>query len=192
MKAQFFMNMNEIAENKNDELKYLILMREEFFKYKLKLYYFTKWKCRALYNRDLINEENPFYNNSKYAYQQFKNNYTNNNIGQSEIFDSNMSSKNINNFNDNKADFNNFGNNENIFGNNNAHQDNVSSFKNGNNFDFLIFDETKKKLDNQNEKNNNNLDKIFQLNGSNLSFGGNQNDNLNSIFNSLNNLKKKQ
>ena len=52
MKAKFFMNMNELAENKNDELKYLILMREEFLKYKLKLYFYLKWKCRVLYNRD--------------------------------------------------------------------------------------------------------------------------------------------
>ena len=72
MKAQFFMNMNEMALNKNDELKYLILMREEYFKYKLKMYFFHKWRSRALYNRDLIDEEDPFSGNTGDNYQKFK------------------------------------------------------------------------------------------------------------------------
>ena len=74
MKSQFFMNMNDMILNKNDELKYLILMREEFFKYKLKLYYFRKWKSRALYNHDLLDEDNPFKNNNEENYQNFKSN----------------------------------------------------------------------------------------------------------------------
>ena len=56
-----------------------------FFKYKLKLYYFHKWKCRALYNRDLIDEEDPFNVKSGVNYNQFKNmNYG----GQPGILDS--------------------------------------------------------------------------------------------------------
>ena len=73
MKSQFFMNMNDMILNKNDELKYLILMREEFYKYKLKMYYFRKWRSRALYNHDLIDEENPFINGAEENYQNFKN-----------------------------------------------------------------------------------------------------------------------
>ena len=100
MKAQFFMNMNETAVNKNDELKFLILMREEFYKYKLKIYYFLKWKCRALYNRDLIDDENPFYNNNEYNYQQFKNM---NSGGKEGIYESSHSSSKRNfNFSGNK------------------------------------------------------------------------------------------
>ena len=67
------MNMNDMVLNKNDELKYLILMREEFFKYKLKIYYFRKWKSRALYNHDLLDEDDPFQNNDAENYQNFKN-----------------------------------------------------------------------------------------------------------------------
>ena len=48
MKAQFFSNMNDLALNKHDELKFLILMREELFKYKLKMYVFNKWKNRRI------------------------------------------------------------------------------------------------------------------------------------------------
>ena len=166
MKAQFFMNMNEMAVNKNDELKYLILMREEYFKYKLKLYYFRKWKSRALYNRDLIDEEDPFNpKNAENNYQQFKSmNY----IGQGGIYDS-INSKGINNFSDNK---------DNIF-NSNINNKN-------NNFDLINFDEDGKKEDNKNANNN-----IYDLTGSNLNFGKNQDDKLNSIFNSIGLLKNK-
>ena len=166
MKAQFFMNMNEMAVNKNDELKYLILMREEFLKYKLKLYYFRKWKCRALYNRDLIDEEDPFNpKNAQNNYEQFKSmNYA----GQAGIYDS-INSKGINNFSDNK---------DNII--------NSSINNKNNNFDLINFDEDEKKGGNKGENNN-----IYDLTGSNLSFGKNQNDQLNSIFNSIGLLKNK-
>ena len=73
MKSQFFMNMNDMILNKNDELKYLILMREEFYKYKLKIYFFRKWKSLALYNHDLLDEDDPFQNNDVENYQNFKN-----------------------------------------------------------------------------------------------------------------------
>ena len=71
MKAQFFSNMSDIALNKHDELKFLILMREELFKYKFKTFCFNKWKVRTLYNRDLIEDENPFYSR-KFNYDHFK------------------------------------------------------------------------------------------------------------------------
>ena len=67
------MDMNDMILNKNDELKYLILMREEFYKYKLKIYFFRKWKSRALYNHDLLDEDDPFQNNDVENYQNFKN-----------------------------------------------------------------------------------------------------------------------
>ena len=73
MKSQFFMDMNDMVLNKNDELKYLILMREEYFKYKLKIYFFRKWKSKALYNHDLLDEDDPFQNNDIENYQNFKN-----------------------------------------------------------------------------------------------------------------------
>ena len=73
MKSQFFMDMNDMILNKNDELKYLILMREEYYKFKLKIYFFRKWKSRALYNHDLIDEDDPFQNNDIENYQNFKN-----------------------------------------------------------------------------------------------------------------------
>ena len=71
MKTQFFSNMSDIALNKHDELKFLILMREELFKYKFKTFCFNKWKVKTLYNRDLIDDENPFYNR-KFNYDNFK------------------------------------------------------------------------------------------------------------------------
>ena len=114
------MNMNEVAVNKNDELKYLILMREEFLKYKLKVYYFMKWKCKALYGRDLIDDENPFYNNNEYNYQQFKNM---NSAGQVGIYDSSNSKSNYN-YNDNK---------DNIYNSNNK-INNFDAYNKGDNF----------------------------------------------------------
>ncbi len=186
MKAQFFMNMNDMAINKNDELKYLILMREEFFKYKLKLYYFHKWKCRALYNRDLIDEEDPFNVKSGVNYNQFKNmNYG----GQPGILDSLNSNSKNNNFSDNKNSFKKLNSNDgNIFGSLNYFND-----SNGNKNDLIRFDEDPKIIDNQNQNNNqnNNFNKngLFQLTDSKLSFGPNQNQQLNNIFNSLNSLR---
>ena len=173
MKSQFFMNMNDMILNKNDELKYLILMREEYYKYKLKLYYFRKWKSRALYNHDLIDEDDPFRNSDSEIYQNFKNlNY----IQQGGMFESKGSNE-INNNNNINNDKNNI--------NNNNYESRI-----GNNPDLLIFDDEKK-----NENNNNNQyenGKIFDL--TKLTFGGNPNFELNKKnssleYNSLNNQK---
>ena len=151
MKTQFFMNMNEMAVNKNDELKYLILMREEFFKYKLKLYYFRKWKSRALYNRDLIDEEDPFNpNNAESNYQQFKSmNY----VGQGGIYD-NMSSKSLNIYNSNNSGNYN-GNNKDGFNNSNNKYNDVN---------LINFDEDEKYGGNDNPYNNpyNNSNNLFK------------------------------
>ena len=99
MKTQFFSNMSEIALNKHDELKFLILMREELFKYKFKTFCFNKWKVKTLYNRDLIDDENPFYNR-KFNYDKFKKH--------------NSVSKEVNNlnFNENRNGFKNFNDNK--------------------------------------------------------------------------------
>ena len=99
MKTQFFSNMSEIALNKHDELKFLILMREELFKYKFKTFCFNKWKVKTLYNRDLIDDENPFYNR-KFNYDKFKKH--------------NSISKEVNNlnFNENRNGFKNFNDNK--------------------------------------------------------------------------------
>ena len=91
MKSQFFSNMIDNTSNEYDELKYLILMREELFKYKLKIYYYYKWKNRALYNRDLIDEENPFINNNKSNYENFK---KQNNINKDSIKLNNLKNSN--------------------------------------------------------------------------------------------------
>ena len=205
MKAQFFMNMNEMAINKNDELKYLILMREEFFKYKLKLYYFLKWKCRALYNRDLIDDENPFCAKSGFNYNIFKSmNYA----GQGRVFDSMNPNININNSNYNKNGFKALNSNGSIYGsgvgdgnffaNKLGNNKDVNYFGNNNNFnnngskkDLLDFDEDPKIMDNQNQNQNNNQKGIFQFYDSKGSLGTNQNDQLNNIFNSIDTLKSK-
>ena len=174
MKSQFFMNLNDMVLNKNDELKYLILMREEFFKYKLKMYYFRKWKSRALYNHDLLDEDDPFQNNDAENYQNFKNlNY----MGQ--------------------------GVNRNSFNNNNNLKNSLLDSKIGNNPNLLIFDddEQKKKeikledsikvLDVQKDINNalSNANNIFsQINGKNSK--DNENEQYNNILLSLEKMKK--
>ena len=144
------MNMNDMILNKNDELKYLILMREEFYKYKLKLYFFRKWKSRALYNHDLIDEDDPFQNNDSEVYQNFKNlNY----VQQGTNFESKGSNEIINKNNSN----------------NNNYESRI-----GNNTDLLIFDDEDKK--NENNINNSNKfenGKIFDLINSKLTFGQN-------------------
>ena len=168
------MNMNDMVLNKNDELKYLILMREEFFKYKLKMYYFRKWKSRALYNHDLLDEDDPFQNNDAENYQNFKNlNY----MGQ--------------------------GVNRNSFNNNNNLKNSLLDSKIGNNPNLLIFDddEQKKKeikledsikvLDVQKDINNalSNANNIFsQINGKNSK--DNENEQYNNILLSLEKMKK--
>ena len=193
MKAQFFMNMNDLALSKNDELKYLILMREEYFKYKLKMYYFKKWKCRALYNRDLFDEENPFNENTGANYKKFKSK----NIGQNGIYDS---MNPYNEFNDNINEFKNNENNNdnkmsNDFGNNNGQNDfnnNINNNNNNrNNFDLINFNEDPKIIDNNQNENYNNKNGLFQLTGSKISFGPNQNQQLNNLLNSIDLLKNK-
>ena len=95
MKSQFFMNMNDMILNKNDELKFLILMREEFFKYKLKIYYFRKWKSRALYNHDLLEYDDPFKNNDIENYQNFKTIQQRATINSNDNFGNNSINNNI-------------------------------------------------------------------------------------------------
>ena len=95
MKSQFFMNMNDMILNKNDELKFLILMREEFFKYKLKIYYFRKWKSRALYNHDLLEYDDPFKNNDIENYQNFKTIQQKATINSNDNFGNNSINNNI-------------------------------------------------------------------------------------------------
>ena len=127
MKSQFFMNMNDMILNKNDELKYLILMREEFYKYKLKIYYFRKWKSLALYNHDLLDEDDPFQNNDVENYQNFKNM---NLMIQGGTFNSKNSIDNS--------------------GRNNKNDNNVQS-KIGDNPNLLIFDDDEENKNKNNE-----------------------------------------
>ena len=176
MKAQFFMNMNEVAVNKNDELKYLILMREEFYKYKLKIYYFLKWKCKVLYNRDLIDDENPFYNNNEYNYQQFKNM---NSAGKEGLYEiSHSSSKRNFNFSDNKdnnLNYNIYNKGENFYGKKQPYNINNNNNNSNNNYDLFNLDKEQKKLQNQNQIEN-----------------PSQNQEINSLFDSLDPLKNKE
>lgn len=58
--------------NKHDELKYLILMKENFRKYKIKTNYFQRWKKLTLINENSIKENNSFENNNKINYSLFK------------------------------------------------------------------------------------------------------------------------
>ena len=77
MKSKFFIGMNDIALNKSEELKYLILMREERLKQELKTFFFKKWK-----NIDLIEEDSNLNNNNfdLIEFNDTKNeNYLNNN-----------------------------------------------------------------------------------------------------------------
>ena len=167
------MNMNDMVLNKNDELKYLILMREEFFKYKLKMYYFRKWKSRALYNHDLLDEDDPFKNNDAENYQNFKNlNY----MGQ--------------------------GINRNSTNNNNNLKNSLLDSKIGNNPNLLIFDNDEQKkqeikledsikvLDVQKNINNalSNANNLFsQINNKNSK--DNENEQYYNILNSLERMK---
>ena len=177
MKSQFFMNMNDMILNKNDELKYLILMREEFFKYKLKMYYFRKWKSRALYNHDLLEEDDPFQNNDSENYQNFKNlNY----MGQGTNRNSTNNNININN---------------------NNLKNSLMDSKIGNNPNLLFFDDEQKKreikledsikvLDVQQNINNalSNANNVFsRINTKNSKDG--ENEQYNNILNSIERMK---
>ena len=164
MKALFFSKMNEIALNKNDELKYLILMREERYKAYLKFYFFKKWKYRALYNQDLIDMDEPFFPNINNGLNNNNINNINNNI--------NNDFNNSNNINDDNPFNNDFMNNGQKY----------ESMKN-NNFEDLLIKEDKddnknNKIDlldvNNVEKGKNNLDNI--LNNEELFIKENIND----------------
>jgi len=72
IKTKFFMNMNDIMVNKHDELKYLVLMKENFRKYKLKTNYFLRWKKSALINENSIKENDGFENSFRLNYNLFK------------------------------------------------------------------------------------------------------------------------
>ena len=171
------MNMNDMILNKNDELKYLILMREEFFKYKLKMYYFRKWKSRALYNHDLLEEDDPFQNNDSENYQNFKNlNY----MGQGTNRNSTNNNININN---------------------NNLKNSLMDSKIGNNPNLLFFDDEQKKreikledsikvLDVQQNINNalSNANNVFsRINTKNSKDG--ENEQYNNILNSIERMK---
>ena len=136
MKSNFFSSMANKSSNEYDQLKYLILMREEFFKYKLKLYYYYKWKNHTLYNRDLIDDENPFINN-KSNYENFKkHNYINKNSINMSILNND----------------------------NNKFKDNNNKRIN-NNINLLNLDEDQKIIDNQNMNNPRNMNqKLNNLN----------------------------
>lgn len=69
------MSLNDITIDKNDELKYLILMKENFRKYKLKTNYFFRWKKSASFNENSINiKDNDSFdnNNIRLNYGLFK------------------------------------------------------------------------------------------------------------------------
>ena len=92
MKSNFFQNINEEELNTHDDLKILILIREEIFKYKIKKYYFNKYKNKALYDIDLIDEDNPFLNNNALDYQQYKK--IKSNVINKDSINNNMNDKN--------------------------------------------------------------------------------------------------
>ena len=149
MKSNFFSTMVNKSSNEYDELKYLILMREEFFKYKLKLYYYYKWRSHALYNRDLIDDENPFVNN-KSNYENFK---KHNYISKNSI-NMNILNNDNNKFKDNYD--------KRISNINNANE----HINNNNNINLLNLDEDPKIIDNQNMNNPRNMNQ--QLNNLNI------------------------
>ena len=163
MKSNFFSNISDNAVNKHDELKFLILMREELLKYKLKVYYFYKWKNRALYNRDLIDEENPFIYNKNFDYQKFK---------KTQSHQINIDSINTNKIqNDDDINFN---------------INNIQKDKNINNKGFDLFDFEEEPEIIKNDKNNINLDDINFSN--NLS--GQIDDKLGKLLNNKDLLKR--
>ena len=64
IKARFFMNMNDNMLNKNNELKYFILMKENYRKYKIKTNYFQRWKKSINLNENSIKDDDSLDNNS--------------------------------------------------------------------------------------------------------------------------------
>ena len=105
MKTKFFSGMNDMVLNKNDELKYLILMREEVLKHKLKILYFHKWKNRALYNKDITDEEIM----ALFNYKKFKNSQNYMSGSNNDIYNSDFPNNllvNSNKTNNDLIDFN--------------------------------------------------------------------------------------
>lgn len=73
IKARFFMNMNDTTVNNNDELKYFILMKENYRKYKIKTNFFQRWKRALNLNENSIKENDSFENNNSLMnYNLFK------------------------------------------------------------------------------------------------------------------------
>ena len=90
------MSMNDIIINKNDELKYLILMKENFAKYKKKMNFFLKWKNLTFVNQDKDNDS--LENSIRINNNLFKSMNNINNINNLNNF-SNLNEININNEN---------------------------------------------------------------------------------------------
>ena len=160
MKSNFFSNITDTAMNKHDELKFLTLMREELFRYKLKIYFFKKWKNRVLYNRDLIDEENPFINNKEFNYSEFKK----------------LSSKNI--INDSNKKDNYYNNNINNINRNNDNDYNIK--KDVDNFGSMNFNEDEKKENNEINNIKDNIN-IFNLPNISSDLSTNANQKINNI-----------
>ena len=73
IKARFFMNMNDNMLNKNNELKYFILMKENYRKYKIKTNYFQRWKKTINLNENSIKDDDSLDNSSSIMnYNLFK------------------------------------------------------------------------------------------------------------------------
>ena len=66
------MNMNDIMVNKHDELKYLILIKENYWQYKLKSNFFLRWKKSTIINENSIKENDCFENSIRFNYNLFK------------------------------------------------------------------------------------------------------------------------
>ena len=71
IKATFFKNMNDVMVNKHDELKYLILTKENNRNYKIKSNYFQKWKKLSGIDNS-IKEMYEFDINNKIDYNLYK------------------------------------------------------------------------------------------------------------------------
>ena len=72
IKAKFFKNMNDIVVDKHSELKYLILMKENFRKYKIKTNYFQRWKRLSITNNNFIKENDDIISSYRMNYSLFK------------------------------------------------------------------------------------------------------------------------
>ena len=58
------MNMNDTTVNNNDELKYFILMKENYRKYKIKTNFFQRWKRALNLNENSIKDDESVDNNN--------------------------------------------------------------------------------------------------------------------------------